>query len=258
MRFRVEQGVVLGLVLVIVAAVALLVSWSSTEDNIVRELEREPQVSVYMHETGEIREMPMEEYIAAVVAGEMFPDWPVEAYAAQAIFARSFTMDFISAGGVKDKYGADVSTNIEETQAFNAEAVTDDIRRAVEMTRGEVMVYDNRYVRAGSTPIQGITAQAKEVGLSRRRTALTASVELPKTNMFPKMWLIGKLSMMHKNCAALADSGIDVGEITDVKILERGPTERITKIQIDGSQNPRWSRSQFRLAVDSTYEVHVS
>ena len=58
--------------------------------------------------------MPMEEYIAAVVAGEMFPDWPVEAYAAQAIFARSFTMDFIAAGEVKDKYGADVSTNIEE------------------------------------------------------------------------------------------------------------------------------------------------
>ena len=67
MKFRVEQGVVLGLVLVIVAAVALLVSWSSTEDNIVRELEQEPQVSVYMHETGQIREMPMEEYIAAVV-----------------------------------------------------------------------------------------------------------------------------------------------------------------------------------------------
>ena len=37
-------------------------------------------------------------------------------------------MDFMAAGGVKDKYGADVSTNITETQAFNAEAVTDDIR----------------------------------------------------------------------------------------------------------------------------------
>ncbi|NLM53830.1 MAG: hypothetical protein GX195_02730 [Firmicutes bacterium] len=131
MKFRVDQGVVLGLVLVLVAAVTLLISWSGSEENIVRELDQEPQVSVYMHETGQIKEMPMEEYVAAVVAGEMFPDWPVEAYAAQAIFARSFTMDFMAAGGVKDKYGADVSTNITETQAFNAEAVTDDIRRAV-------------------------------------------------------------------------------------------------------------------------------
>lgn len=256
MRFRVEQGVVLGLVLVIVAAVVLLVSWSSTEDNIVRELEREPQVSVYMHEKGEIREMPMEEYIAAVVAGEMFPDWPVEAYAAQAIFARSFTMDFISAGGVKDKYGADVSTNIEETQAFNAEAVTDDIRRAVEMTRGEVMVYDNRYVRAWFHAYSGgITAQAKEgLDYQEEEPPFTASVELPENEYVPEdvanweaVYDAQELQQL------LADSGIDVGEITDVKILERGPTERITKIQIDGSQKSEVvSGPQFRLAVDST------
>ena len=101
MKFRVDQGVVLGLVLVLVAAVTLLISWSGSEENIVRELDQEPQVSVYMHETGQIKEMPMEEYVAAVVAGEMFPDWPVEAYAAQAIFARSFTMDFMARAASK-------------------------------------------------------------------------------------------------------------------------------------------------------------
>ena len=76
----------------------LLISWSGDDSNIVRELENEPTLTVYINETGQIKEMKLEEYLAGVVAGEMFPDWPVEAYAAQAIFARSFTMDFVSQG----------------------------------------------------------------------------------------------------------------------------------------------------------------
>ncbi|HHT74044.1 MAG TPA: SpoIID/LytB domain-containing protein [Firmicutes bacterium] len=256
MKFRVDQAVVLGLVLVLVAAVALLVSWSGSEDNIVRELDQEPQVRVYMHETGEIKEMPLEEYVAGVVAGEMFPDWPVEAYAAQAIFVRSFTMDFMAAGGVKDKYGADVSTNIEETQAFNAEAVTDEIRKAVEMTRGQVMVFDNRYVRAWFHAYSGgITAQAKEgLGYQEEEPPFTKSVKLPDNEYAPEDVRAWEASYDAQELQKmLADAGIEVGEISNVTILERGPTERITKIQIEGSEKTATvSGPEFRLAVDST------
>ena len=42
-----------------------------------------------------MKEMPMEEYIAGVVAGEMDLDWPIEALAAQAIIARTFTLQKI-------------------------------------------------------------------------------------------------------------------------------------------------------------------
>ena len=182
MNFKKNQGIVLGLVLVVIASVTLLISWSGDDRNIVRELQEEPMLSVFVNETGQIHEMMLEEYLAGVVAGEMFPDWPVEAYAAQAIFARSFTMDFIAAGGVKDKYGADVSTSIQETQAFNPEAVTNDIRRGVEMTRGQVMTYDNRFVRGWFHAYSGgITARAKE-GLDYKEDEppFTASVKLPE------------------------------------------------------------------------------
>ena len=51
----------------------------------------------------------------------------------------------------------------------------------------------------------------------------------------------------------LADAGIDVGEISDVKILERGPTEADHEVRIDGSAKSEVvSGPQFRLAVDST------
>ena len=163
MSRRQQQAVVLGLVLVVAATVTILISWSSSNKNIARDLKQEPEISVYVNETGEILQMPLERYVAAVGAGEMFPDWPVEAYAAQAIFVRSFTMDFISTGGVQDKYGADVSTSIEETQAFNPDAVTPAIEEGVAKTRGQVMTYDNRFVRAWFHAYSGgVTAQAKE------------------------------------------------------------------------------------------------
>mgnify|MGYP000858025423 CR=1 FL=1 len=256
MNFKKNQGIVLGLVLVVIASVTLLISWSGDDRNIVRELQEEPMLSVFVNETGQIHEMMLEEYLAGVVAGEMFPDWPVEAYAAQAIFARSFTMDFIAAGGVKDKYGADVSTSIQETQAFNPEAVTNDIRRGVEMTRGQVMTYDNRFVRGWFHAYSGgITARAKE-GLDYKEDEppFTASVKLPENEYVPddiKEWT-AEYSASELN-GLLATTGLNVGEIQGLEITERGPSERVTLITVTGTQGEETiSGPEFRLAVDST------
>jgi stage II sporulation protein D len=251
-----KNQVVLGLVLVAIASVVLLISWSGDDSNIVRELENEPTLTVYINETGQIKEMKLEEYLAGVVAGEMFPDWPVEAYAAQAIFARSFTMDFVSQGGVKDKYGADVSTSIEETQAYNPQAITEEIKRGVEMTRGEVMTYDNRYVRGWFHAYSGgITARAKEgLDYQEDEPPFTKSVRLPDNEHVPedvKAWQVEYTASELRNL--LAAKGVNVGEITGLEITERGPTERITKILVRGSQGEQEiSGPEFRLAVDST------
>ncbi|HOQ73169.1 MAG: SpoIID/LytB domain-containing protein [Limnochordia bacterium] len=253
---RKNQVVVLGLVLVAIASVVMLISWSGDDSNIVRELEEEPTLTVYVNETGEIKQMKLEEYLMGVVAGEMFPDWPVNAYAAQAIFARSFTMDFVSQGGVKDKYGADVSTSIEETQAYNPAAITAEIRRGVEMTRGQVMTYDNRYVRGWFHAYSGgITARAKEgLDYQEEEPPFTKSVRLPENEYAPeevKAWEVEYSAGELRNL--LAQRGVNVGEITGVEILERGPTERITRLMVKGSQGEQeMTGPEFRLAVDST------
>ena len=253
---RKNQVVVLGLVLVAIASVVMLISWSGDDSNIVRELEEEPTLTVYVNETGEIKQMKLEEYLMGVVAGEMFPDWPVNAYAAQAIFARSFTMDFVSQGGVKDKYGADVSTSIEETQAYNPAAITAEIRRGVEMTRGQEMTYDNRYVRGWFHAYSGgITARAKEgLDYQEEEPPFPKSVRLPENEYAPeevKAWEVEYSAGELRNL--LAQRGVNVGEITGVEILERGPTERITRLMVKGSQGEQeMTGPEFRLAVDST------
>ena len=256
MKFNRNHGVVLGLVLVMVATVTFLISWSGNDQNIARDLKQEPEVTVYNNETEKISKMPLEEYVAAVVAGEMFPDWPKEAYAAQAIFARSFTMDFISSGGVKDKYGADVSTSIEETQAFNPQAVTPEIKEAVQMTRGQVMTYDNRYVRAWFHAYSGgTTARAKEgLDYKEQEPPFTKSVTLPENKYVPedvKRWVVEYSGTELKEL--LAKVGINVGDIQNIEIVEKGPSKRVTKMEVIGTQGKApISGPQFRLAVDST------
>lgn len=256
MRMGKNQGIILGLVLVLAAAVFVLISWSGDDRNIVRDLENEPQLTVYINESGEKREMLLEEYVAGVVAGEMFPDWPLEAYAAQAILARSFTMDFMAAGGVKDKYGTDVSTSVEETQAFNSEAVTPQIKEAVELTRGQVMTYDNRFVRAWFHAFSGgITASAKEgLDYKEKEPPFVKSVQLPDNEFAPpevKQWTAEYGLNELKNL--LKEAGLNVGELESLEITERGSFSKGNK-----NQGPRVTRStgNFRTLLSPSGRFH--
>ena len=130
--------------------------------------QQEPDITVFMHETGEKKTMKMEEYLAGVVAGEMMNDWPVEALAAQAIIARTFTLEAMETKGGVPERRTQASTDIKEFQAYNAKAVNDNVKKAVQMTRGMVLTYQGKpnkgwfHASAG-----GITATAKE-GLNYR------------------------------------------------------------------------------------------
>ena len=57
--------------------------------------ESNPTLKVYDVKQKRIIEMPLEEYLEGVLAGEMPNDWPAEALKAQAILARTFVCKFI-------------------------------------------------------------------------------------------------------------------------------------------------------------------
>ncbi len=250
-----EYRIVLGLALVFIAIAAVMISWSP-DNNIAREIDEEPEITVYFHETKDKQTMKLEEYLMGVVAGEMFPDWPIEAYAAQAIFSRSFTMAFIAEGGLKDKYGTDISTNIEEAQAYNSDAVTPEIRQAVEMTKGEVMTYDNRYVKGWFHAYSGgMTTSAKEgLNYQEPEPPYIKSVDFGDNEYTPEdvtHWQVDydadELQQL------LATAGIDVGELKNLEVTGKGKTNRITEIKISGTEGIKTMHgADFRIAVDST------
>ena len=97
-----------------------------------------PVLDVYVVADEAVERVDIETYVEGVLAGEMKNDWPIEALKAQAILARTFVLKFLS--DKESRYeGADISTDIEEAQAYDASAVNDRIRQAVSETGGLVL-----------------------------------------------------------------------------------------------------------------------
>lgn len=97
-----------------------------------------PILKVYNVDKETVEALPIESYVEGVLAGEMKNDWPLEALKAQAILARTFVLKFVAEK--ESRYpGADISTDIEEAQAYNGKAVNARVRQAVAETRGMVL-----------------------------------------------------------------------------------------------------------------------
>lgn len=209
----------------------------------------EPSVTVVDAKSGQSRTLPMEEYVAAVVAGEMKAEWPLNAYAAQAIIARTYTMEYITR-----KKSNQISADFEEAQAFKPEQVSDVIRQAVKKTRGEVAMYNDQYIRAFfHSSAAGRTTTAKNgLAYTEAEPPYILSVKTPD-ELAPadiKNWTA---TFTDKQIAAALKEvgGVTATNITDITILEKDMTGRATKMKIthDGTSTTV-EAPKFRAALD--------
>lgn len=220
----------------------------------------EPDIKVYITDSMSLETMPIEQYIAGVLAGEMKNDWPLEALKAQAILARTFTLRFMTEKESRHE-GADVSTDIEEAQAYDAAGINDNIRKAIDETRGLALnsngefPYSWFHAHAG-----GMTALAKEgLGYAEAEPPYTQVVEGRESSEAPedaKAWtatFTGEQIMKAADLDATLES---------IEIGERGESGRATTIIINGKPIPAAS---LRIALGSTEmrstlldDVHVA
>lgn len=197
----------------------------------------EPNILVYIAEEGVVREMPFEEYIAGVVAGEMNPNWPLEALAAQAIIARTFTLQKIAEDGGVPERGAHASTDIEEFQAYSAADITDQVRQAVEMTRGEVAYHNNEFIRGWFSAFAGPrTAEADEgLGFEGENPPYIQIVESPAEGVIPEEegeWSASFPLERVRNVVREV-TGKDPGPVERVEIKEFGSSGRAAVFQVN-------------------------
>lgn len=215
---------------------------------------KEPLLRVYLHETEEVEAMKMEEYIAGVVAAEMDPEWPREALAAQAIIARSFTLQKIGEmGGVPGRRGAHASTDIEEFQAYDATRINENVRRAVAGTRGEVLVYQGEFIRGWFHAYAGPRTALADEGLEFKEgnPPYIKMVDSPAREIVPaeeRSWS-ASFSLEEVRDAVLEVTGADPGEVGEVQVCGRGPSGRATRIRINDREI---SAPALRLALGST------
>lgn len=215
-----------------------------------RRVETEPQLSVFMHDTRQIRQMPMEEYLLGVVAGEMEPDWPLEALKAQAIIARTFTIEALQRkGGTRDVTGTDVSTDETQFQAYAAAKVSDVVRRAVAETRGQILV------DRGGNPVRayfhsdagGKTATAEE-GLGFREAPTPYLKVTPAPSNNPDAgWAATFSAAEIANAVRQVKPNANLSQVNRIAVAVRGPSGRATEILVG---NVRVSAVALRTALD--------
>ncbi len=124
----------------------------------------EPVISIFLDDQGYAINLPMEEYLAGVIAAEMDPDWPVEALTAQAIVSRTLTLKDMELGeGPRKIHGTDACTSPEHLQAYGPQRVNANVRAAVAASRGQVLTYNRDLIFAMySDSAGGLTATGRE------------------------------------------------------------------------------------------------
>lgn len=255
MRIRLPDVVVFVLALMLLAGGGC--QWFRSSPQIPEEIKgeegAEPTLKVYFHQTEEIKELPMEDYIVGVVAAEMDPGWPVEALAAQAMLARSFTLQKIKEKGGVPEHGAHASTDIKEFQAYDSTRINDKVLQAVEKTRGQVFVYRGDFIRGWFHAYAGPKTALADEGLEfeGKNPPYIQIVSSPGGKIIPETegsWSASfPLPAVQETVREM--TGTDPGPITEVKISATGPSGRATRIAFNGVEAPAAS---LRLALGST------
>lgn len=210
-----------------------------------------PMLDVYVMDTQKVERMDLETYLMGVVAGEMKNDWPIEALKAQAILARTFTLQFLSSKESQHE-GADISTDIEEAQAYDAGAINDSVKQAVEETRGVVMSYKGELPMAWFHANAGGATELPTVALDYQQAdpPYLSVVSSPDSDEAPddvKNWTATfTAAEVGKACA---EAGVETGDAKTVKVGEKGKSGRAKTLIVNGKEV---SGPSFRVRIGAT------
>lgn len=206
-----------------------------------------PTLAVYITQTDALVTMDIETYVAGVVAGEMPGDWPLEALKAQAVLARTFVLKFISEK--ESRYpGADISTDIAEAQAYNAEAINSRITQAVTETAGLILLtpegdlpYTWFHSHSGGmteTAVAGIDWHDAEPSYTRVTRGCEADVAAWSAEFTVADFL-----------SACRETGAEVVSCESVAVGQKGESGRAITLMVDGTAV---NAARLRIALGST------
>jgi len=209
------------------------------DDEITFNFSQNSVVRVYREDTKEINEVPIEEYVVGVLAGEMPVEFELEALKAQAVAARSYVMIQMERNVNKEYDVVDTITNQvyldkEHLQSVWKESYTDNINKikmAVLSTKGEYISYGGKVAEAlffSTAP--GITENSEEVFTNK--VAYLRSVDSHWDEISP-VYSSNSTFTLKEFYNKL---GLGYSETLKVEITNKTSTGRIKKIKINGKE----------------------
>jgi stage II sporulation protein D len=172
--------------------------------------------------------LPMEDYVAAVIGGEMPPSFPPEALKAQAVAARTFAVGK-KLEAREQALDFDLGSTVLDQVYPGAGGADSRARAAAEATAGEVLVRDHRPIEAYFHSACGGRTERGADGLGRDLPYL-ASVRCDRCQGSPAWrW---KVRVRAAEVGALA--GLS-GPATAVRIVRATATGRAARVAVEGS-----------------------
>lgn len=181
-----------------------------------------------------VNEMPLEDYLKGVVPREVDARWPMETLKAQAIIARTFTLQQIA-----DRAGQPFDVTMIWPQLYGG--LLDERPRAteaVDATRGLVVTSGHQLVLTYYHTVCGGRTEDVEAVWPSVHSPSLRSVECPYCRGAPRFrWTLTVSD--DELTQALARHDVAAGVVTDVQLGPRNRSGRVTTVAIvgaDGSQ----------------------
>lgn len=222
----------------------------------VTKYKQEPVISLYHSTTGQKEQLKLEEYLKGVVAGEIGPKYPFEALKAQAIVARTMTLALIEyEHGTRGKHGTDASDNHAEFQAYDKKAITNDISRAVDETRGQVLLYNGKFAYTLFHSASGKMTASIEEAFPKLAAKVGNYIRPVPTNGLknaPVKYRNWTVKIPRSEIKSIM--GAKAGSLDDIRISKKGPSGRALTISAGSASIPAVNLRQ-KVGFDRLYST---
>jgi len=178
-----------------------------------------------------VNTVSMQEYLYGVVPREMNPDWHIEALKAQAVAARDYAIVNLNK---HSKYGFDVCTTTDCQVYGGYDWEKEKSNMAVDETDGRVVLYNGKPIAAFFHASSGGYTENVEnvwsISLPYIKAVEDKFCEGSPHNSWQRVYSPREITSI------LADHGIDVGLVQDIRVDKYTPTGRSLCMTIQGSR----------------------
>jgi stage II sporulation protein D len=181
-----------------------------------------------------LAKLPMEDYIAAVLAGESSGFRSDESMRAMAVTARTYAAHFLHRHE-SEGYNFCDSTHCQDLRLT---AVTNRFRQAAAATSNEVLEYDGQPIAAYYHQNCGGVTEARAPYLIQMNDSFCT--------------LEGRHTWSAELTASDLQSAIGVRDVTNIEVTERTASGRAQRLRISGAETRIMQAEPFRLAVGRT------
>lgn len=205
----------------------------------------QPQNSTFLA----VNELPLEAYLMGVVPCEMGASSPLEALKAQAIAARTFTINRL---GSFNSQGFDLDDTVRSHVYMGMEREDPRSSEAVRLTANQLLVYKGKPISAVySSNSGGVTASAREAWGDTAKPYLSSFPDLDNAGMpfsSSGKWATWDFVLTSKECSAVVNKARpNAGEVREIRVLSTSESGRVDSIALITSKGSLTLRgSEFR------------